>query len=93
MELLAISMDGAEDAVQMADLVGAEFPILADPEGRVVREYGIYDLLGDGVAAPATLILGREGTIQWRSVGTNIGDRPSAEEILRRLQELLRPGL
>ncbi len=63
MGVVAISMDDVPDAAQMAAQVGAGFPILADPEGGMVRRYGVYDLLGDGVAAPAVFIVGKDGRI------------------------------
>ncbi len=81
----AVSMDGTVDALHMADLVGADFAVLADADGQVVREYGVYDLLGDGVSAPATFIVGPDATILWRQVGERIADRPSADQILSRL--------
>tara|TARA_B100000315_G_scaffold187515_2_gene177116 strand:- start:1613 stop:1861 length:249 start_codon:yes stop_codon:yes gene_type:complete len=81
-------MDSIQDAAQMATLTGAVFPLLADPEGLVVRRYGVYDLLGDKVAAPATLIIGQEGAVLWRNVGQDIADRPAAEQILAVLKDL-----
>lgn len=83
-------MDGVQDAAQMAAYTGAEFPVLSDAGGKVARRYGVYNLLGDGVAAPATFIVGRDGSILWRHVGQNIADRPSADEILVKLQGLKR---
>ena len=87
MEVVTISMDGTEGAAQIASHVGAEFPVLSDQDGSVARQYGVYNLLGDGLAAPAIFILGKDGAVWWRHVGTNISDRPSAETILRQLQE------
>ncbi len=87
-EVVAISMDGREDARAMADHAGAEFPVLPDPGGQVVRRYGVFDLLGDGVAAPATFIVGRDGGIEWRRVGTSSADRPAAAEVVERVREL-----
>ena len=85
MELAAISIDNVDDAVGMATLVGAEYPILADPEVEMVRSYGVFDLQGDGVAAPATFVIGEDGVIKWRQVGKDIRDRLSPDEILQRV--------
>ena len=87
--MVAISMDGIPDAAQMAAHAGAGFPVLSDPEGSAVRRYGVYDLLGDGVAAPAVFIVGKDGRIVWRQVGRNIADRPTAEEVLEVLQGIV----
>lgn len=69
----------------MAALVGAEYPLLADPEVAMVRSYGVFDLLGDGVAAPATFVIGEDGVIKWRQVDKDIRDRLSPDEILQRV--------
>jgi peroxiredoxin len=84
--LVTVSMDDVHHAKRMSDHAGAEFPVLADPQGTVVRRYGVYNLLNDGVAAPATLIV-QNGIIQWRHVGENIADRPSTQDILDRLAQ------
>ena len=78
-------MDVAEESTNMAAYAKAEFPILSDPEGRVVREYGIYNLLRDGMSAPAAYIVRPDGTIIWRYVSTTISDRPSASDMIERL--------
>ena len=83
-------MDGPEGVAQMVTAVSAEFPILPDPGGEVVKAFGVYDLLGDGVAAPATFIIGEGRTIHWSHIGNNIADRPSAALLLERLQEMVR---
>ena len=72
----------------MAAATGAAFPVLADPTADTARDYEVYSLLGDGVAAPATFIVGDERAILWRHVAENIGDRPPVEEILRRVREV-----
>ena len=82
-------MDGLEGATQMAADAGAEYPVLADPQGTTVRDYGVYDLLGDGMSAPATFIIGKDGTYLSGYVGKSIADRPSAEDILQQLRKLL----
>ncbi len=71
----------------MADLVGAEYPIVSDPGGEVARQYGVFNLLGDGVATPSTFIVGKDGRIAWQYVGQDIADRPSSEALLLRVRE------
>ncbi len=77
-----------EDALNMAMLAGAMFHVLADSDTQVAREYGVFDLLDDGVSAPATFIVGSDTTILWRHVGQNIADRPLSGEILEKVKEL-----
>jgi len=45
----------------------------------------VFDLQGDGVAAPATFVIGEDGVIKWRQVGKDIRDRLSPDEILQRV--------
>ena len=69
--LAAISTDLLVDAERMEVLAGAEFPILADTNEVVSRDYGVFNLLGDGVdigdRVPTQLIL--EGLDVVLSVG------------------------
>ncbi len=88
MEVLAISMDGVVRAAQMASYAGAEFHVLSDPAGGVVRDYGVYDLLGDMLAAPATFLIRRDMTIAWQHVGVDVSDRPTPADILLRIRQL-----
>ena len=87
-DILAISTDDLSGAAYAVDGLGLEFPILYDPEASVVKEYGVYDLLGDGIAAPATFLLDRTGKVRWMYVGKRINDRPSNREIISRLKVL-----
>jgi peroxiredoxin len=86
-ELIAISVDSVADAQRMVDHAGASFPVLSDEDHLVTQNYGLFDLLNDGVSAPATLILNRDRDLIGSQVGTNIADRASAESILRFLQK------
>ena len=88
-ELLAISVDALDRAIGMAQYAGAQFPVLADTDTSVTRRYGVFNLLGDGVSAPATFIVGSDGAIAWRHVGENIADRPAAAELLRELRQVV----
>ena len=85
---MAISTDDLSGAETMVNRIGIPFPILYDSAADVVREYGVYDLLGDGLAAPATFVIDRGGVVRWTHVGDATSDRASAQEILRQLRQL-----
>ena len=89
-ELVAISTDDLGGALDMADYTGAEFLIAADPDEEIARSYGVFNLLGDGVATPATFIVGSDGKIDWVRVGQTAGDRVLPPELLPRLREAVR---
>ena len=75
----------------MRDEVGASYPVLADPDAEAASAYGIFDLLGDGVAAPATFIIAGGG-LAASHVGQDIGDRVSGAGIVQALRELAGAG-
>lgn len=85
-ELIAISTDDVPRAQNMRQRTGARYPVLADPDQAVAKAYGVFNLLGDGVAAPATIILTSERVIT-EHVGRDIGDRPSPAAILHTLRQ------
>ena len=87
-ELVAISVDDLDGARNMRDYAKADFPVLSDADASVTQRYGVYDLLGDGVAAPATFILDANLRIVAGAVGQEIGDRVPAQAILNTLREL-----
>jgi peroxiredoxin len=80
--VVALSVDDAENAAEMKDAYELEFPVLYDTDTSVATEYGLYDLLGDGVSAPATFIIRTDGTIESALIGTSINERPTPDSIL-----------
>lgn len=81
--LVTISTDQPQDAVDMAVHVGADYPILADSDTTVTRAYGVFNLLGDGVSAPAVFVIWNDGTVRSAHVGESISGRPTAEQIIK----------
>ena len=82
-------MDDRAYAFQMADLVGAEYPALADATQYVTKSYGVYNLLNDKVAAPATFIIRSDGDIAWRHIAEDITDRPASSDILAQIDRVI----
>jgi peroxiredoxin len=77
------SVDGARQIVQAA------FPMLADPNYQAAEAYGVYNVLGDGFAAPSVFIIDTDGSIVWSHIGRGPNDRPSAQKIFEELQRLM----
>ena len=92
-QLLAISVDSIDDARAMAEHAGASFPVLSDAEGAISKTYRLFDLLSDGVSAPATLILDHEGNLAASHIGTAISDRVPAETIVEFLRTMSASGV
>ena len=81
-EIVALSRDGPNDIVAMRKEAQAEFPILSDQDAAIMKLYGVYNLLEDGVAAPSIFVIDHEGNIRTSYIGKNAGDRPTAESVL-----------
>lgn len=64
---------------------GFTFPMLADADHKVSEAYGVYNLLGDGLAAPAAFVVEIDGRITWSQVSWHPGEWPSAQAILEHL--------
>lgn len=78
------NQNGATESVQLAEV---SYPILADPDHVIADLFGVFDLLGDGVAAPAVFVINQAGQITWSYIGADLGDRPDNQLILQNLPE------
>ncbi len=92
-QLLAISVDSVDDARARAEHARASFPVLSDADRFVSTAYGLFDLLADGVSAPATLIVDHDGILAASHVGTSVSDRVPAKTIVEFLRELSGAGV
>lgn len=81
-EILAVAYQDVTRAAQAAGLVQSSYPILADVDHAVASSYGVFDLLGDGVATPSVFVISTRGEITWSNVSTDPNVRPAPEEIL-----------
>lgn len=84
-KVVALAVTSAEAVDGLQQSLGIPFPMLADPDHRVSEDYEVYDLLGDGLAAPSVFIIDTDGQIVWSYIGGNSNDRLSAEKILGHL--------
>lgn len=86
-QVIALAVQDQNGAQASVTDAGVTFPILADPDHRVADAYGVYNLLGDGVAAPAVFVIDKSGQIVWSYVGQHINDRPDNQTILANLPQ------
>jgi len=86
-EIIAVAVQEQANAKKMASITGAAFPILADPDHTIATAYGVFNLLGDGAAAPAVFIINPSGQIVWQYIGQNSSDRPAPQTILDHLPD------
>lgn len=89
-ELVAIAVAPVEEIGSGKDEFKLAYPVLTDPAHAAAESYGVYDLLGDGLAAPSVFVIDRAGYIRWRYVGKGIADRPPADRVLQELRRAAR---
>jgi len=90
-DLAAIVVDSVEQNRAMVEKLLLPFPILSDPESRVIREWGV---LNDGeaeIAMPAIFGVRPDWSIGYRYIGEDFADRPDDEELFAGLKEVV-PG-
>jgi peroxiredoxin len=88
----AIVVDPEENNRAMVDKLLLPFPILSDPESRVIREWDLLNAAEHDIAKPATFVIGRDGTIAYRYLGVDYTDRPDDEELFAGLKEVVGDG-
>lgn len=89
--MLAISVDPPEDSRPIVESYGLTFPLLSDPDLRVIDAYGLRHPDGglDGdIARPAVFVLDREGRIAWRDLTDNWRVRVRPERLLDELRAI-----
>jgi len=59
-QVLGISMDDLDTQKRFAESLKLPFPLLADPEGKVAKAYGVFN---EGHASRVTFVIGKDGTI------------------------------
>ena len=78
--------------MQAVSSLGLTFPVLYDTDATAAKSWNVFNLLGDGVAAPATFVFDATGTLRAFRIGKNAGDRPHAEEVLDVIRSFAREG-
>ncbi len=86
--VLAISTDDRDGARNLTERVGIRFPVLYDPQAKVISEWGVYNLLGDRLATPSTFVVDKSGRVRWSYIGKSSSDEPSPDTILRQLRAI-----
>ena len=84
-EVVTLAVASVASVESWCQAAGISYPMLADPDHRVAEAYGVYDRLGDGLAAPAVFVVEPDGRVAWSHVSQNYGERPGAQTILGHL--------
>ncbi len=85
-EVVALAVSSLSDVERgVQSVVNPPYPMLADPDHEVAEAFGVYDLLGNGYAAPSVFVIDGDGKIVWSYVGRNSSDRPGVDAILEQI--------
>ena len=69
------------------------FPILSDPEHKVIDAYGLRDPAYEGqkvygIPHPAVYVIDKQGKVAWAMIESDYKQRPTNEEIRAALESL-----
>ena len=89
-DIIAISTDDQENTQAMIDEVNASFKIISDSTYTISQQWEVFNLLGDGVAAPSAFVIGKNNAILWAHRGSSPSDRPPTDFLLAKTLDLLK---
>jgi peroxiredoxin len=84
--LAGISVDSVDQNRAMVDKLLLPFPLLSDPDGRVIKEWNVWMDGDGGIARPSIFAIRRDGSIAWEYVGRDFADRPTDDELFNSLR-------
>jgi peroxiredoxin Q/BCP len=79
--IAGISVDPVENNAAMVEKLLLPFPLLSDPDGRVIKEWGVWSEADGGIAKPSIFAVRKDGSLGWRYVGQDYADRPTDDEL------------
>ena len=89
--LLALSVDPPATAADITKRLELSFPVLSDPELKVIDAYGLRhhdERMGFDHSLPALILVDRGGIIRWKRVAASVQDRPAPYRILEQIAAL-----
>jgi peroxiredoxin Q/BCP len=84
-EVIALAVSPVDSVGGLQQSLGVTYPMLSDADHQVSESYGVYNLLGDGLAAPSVFIIDVDGRVVWHYVGADAYDRLGGASILNHL--------
>ena len=79
--MVGISVDPVENNQVMVEKLLLPFPLLSDPDGRVIKDWGVWTDGDGGIARPSIFVVRMDGSIAWQYVGQDFADRPTDDEL------------
>jgi len=87
-QVVGIVVDPVANNAAMVEKLLLPFPILSDPDSKVITEWGLLNDREGDISKPAIFGIRRDGSIGYRYVGTDFADRPTDDELFAGLREV-----
>jgi len=91
--VLSVCVDSVETNAKVVENLDLDFPILSDPDLKVIKAFGLlhkggYAREGADVARPAVFVLDQQGVVRWRHLTDNWRKRVRPEVVLEQLSKI-----
>ena len=90
--VVAISVDSPDINKRQSQKLGYTFPLLSDPDAKVIRRYDVLHPgagpKGADIARPAEFLLDSDGIVRWVNLTDNIAVRARPEQVLEAFSQL-----
>ncbi len=86
-QLVGISVDPPSNNARMVGKLLLPFPLLSDPEGELIRHFGLWDAEG-GVALPSIVVVDQTAEVRYIYSGSDFADRPTDDEVFAAIEGL-----
>jgi peroxiredoxin len=94
--VIGISVDPPDINKRQSQKLGYTFPLLSDPDAKVIRRYDVLHPgagpKGANIARPAEFLLDSDGIVRWVNLTDNIAVRARPEQVLDALNQLSSAG-
>ena len=94
--IVAISVDPPDVNKRQSQKLGYTFPLLSDPNAKVIRRYDVLHPgagpKGADIARPAEFLLDADGIVRWVNLTDNIAVRARPGQMLEAFSQLSPAG-
>jgi peroxiredoxin len=89
--VVGISVDPPEVNRRQSQRLGYTFPLLSDPDAKIIRRYDVLHPgagpKGADIARPAEFLLDSNGVVRWVNLTDNIAVRARPDQVLEALNQ------
>ena len=81
LQVAGVVVDEPAQNAAMVEKLMLPFPVLSDPEGRVIQAYDVWNPAEGGIARPALFLVEPGLRVTRLYLGTDFADRPTDDEL------------